>query len=234
MAQNASASGGVASTPEKVGGTTSTNGSNVSRMLRRSVVRLVVLIIVYIVLLALIKFVFGYLSHRTFLTGSLAYMPYVDVPLSIVFGILIVFEFAQIIYWNLRFKLPHPEAASVRSVFRILGIVAVVIVVVSAYVSPTAAAGLGAFAGLVVGFATQQVLGQAIAGLFLSLSRPFKADDKVNIASQEGIVVDVSTLFTLLDTDQAVILVPNNSIISTVIKRYKPQPPQQPIAEQKK
>lgn len=232
MTQNTSAAGaqdtlGKAATVKPI------NDSSVSRMLRRSVIRLVFFILVYIVLLAVIKFIFGFLSHRTFLTDSQAYMPYVDVPLSIVFGILIVFEFAQIIYWNLRFKLPHPEAASVRSVFRILGIVAVVVVVVSAYVSPTAAAGLGAFAGLVVGFATQQVLGQAIAGLFLALSRPFQANDKVNIVNQEGVVVNVSTLFTFLDTDQAAILVPNNSIISTVIKRYKPQTTQSTV-EQKK
>jgi small-conductance mechanosensitive channel len=33
---------------------------------------------------------------------------------------------------------------------------------------------LGGFIGLVVGFASQQVLGQAVAGLFLLIARPFK------------------------------------------------------------
>jgi small conductance mechanosensitive channel len=36
-----------------------------------------------------------------------------------------------------------------------------------------AAAALGGFIGLVKGFATQQVLGQAVAGTFLLLARPF-------------------------------------------------------------
>lgn len=191
-------------------------------MLSKSIAKLLILVVTYIIVLAVLKYIFGYISGIRFLSGAEAYAPYVDIPVSLVFGALIVLEFAQTVYWNLRLKLPHPEAASVRSVFRIIGIVAAVVVVISAYVSPTAAAGLGAFAGLVIGFSTQQVLGQAIAGLFLAISRPFKVDDKVNVANQEGTVVDISSLFTVLDTDQAVILVPNNAIVSAVIKRYKP------------
>jgi len=47
---------------------------------------------------------------------------------------------------------------------------------------------LGGFLGMVVGFASQQVLGRAIAGPFLLMARPFKIGD--------GVVDDAVTLFT--------------------------------------
>ncbi len=194
----------------------------VGEMMRRTLVRLIVLIIVFVLVEAAVQFVFGYVSHFPYLGGAPSYLPYAQIPLALLFSVLIVMEFAQLIYWNLRLKLAHAEAASARSVFRIIGIVAAIVVVVGAYISPTSAAGLGAFAGLVVGFATQQVMGQAIAGIFLSITRPFKAGDKVNVASQDGTVNEVTSLFTVLDTPDTKVLIPNSGVISQVIKVTKP------------
>ncbi|MEM3671105.1 MAG: mechanosensitive ion channel family protein [Thermoprotei archaeon] len=196
------------------------------KMFRDSLVWLIVYVLVLVLVLAVIKLVFAEVSKAPFLHGALGYEAYADVPVSIALGALIAFKLSDVIYWNLRLKLAHAEAASVRSVFRIIGIVAVIVTTVSAYVSATAAAGLGAFAGLVVGFATQQVLGQAVAGVFLSVSRPFKAGDNVNVQGQQGKVVDVSALFTVLDTGQETVLIPNSSVIANIIKRSKPAPPQ--------
>jgi small-conductance mechanosensitive channel len=47
---------------------------------------------------------------------------------------------------------------------------------------------------MVIRFATQQVLGQAIAGLFVLLVRPIKIGDKVNVAGEAGIVEDLNPL----------------------------------------
>jgi small conductance mechanosensitive channel len=41
-------------------------------------------------------------------------------------------------------------------------------------------------------------LGQAIAGLFILITRPLKIGDKVVLGGDEGIVEDVSTLFTTI------------------------------------
>ena len=68
--------------------------------------------------------------------------------------------------------------------------------------------------GMAVGFAFQQVLGQAIAGLFLLIARPFKIGDAVVIAGEDGVVDDVATLFTrVVKADGVVVLIPNNTII---------------------
>jgi small conductance mechanosensitive channel len=83
---------------------------------------------------------------------------------------------------------------------------------------------LGGFIGLVVGFASQQVLGQAIAGLFILITRPLKIGDKVVLGGDEGIVEDVSTLFTtIVKPDGVKVLIPNNSILGAKIY-MKPSP----------
>ncbi|MEM2967589.1 MAG: mechanosensitive ion channel, partial [Candidatus Caldarchaeum sp.] len=73
---------------------------------------------------------------------------------------------------------------------------------------------LGGFIGIVIGFASQQVLGQAVSGLFLLISRPFKVGDQVVLGGDEGVVEDVSTLFTVVrKNDGTKVLIPNNTII---------------------
>ncbi len=193
--------------------------------LRRSLIRLIVLIVLLIVILALIKLGFSRISGIHGLAGASSYEVYVDIPVTLLFAVLIVFAFADTIYWNLRLRLPHPEASSVRSVFRVIGIVAAIVAVTASFISATAAAALGALAGIVVGLATQQVLSQALAGIFLSTSRPFKVADRVNAGGQEGLVVDVTSLFTVLDTEQARVYIPNNTVLTNVIKQYKQQKP---------
>jgi len=217
--------------PTSVGQTMQTDAQQIgpsespSVGLRRSLIRLIVLIVVLIVILALIKFGFTRVSGVHGFAGAPSYEVYVDIPVTLLFAVLIVFAFADTIYWNLRLKLPHPEASSVRSVFRIIGIVAAIVAVTASFISATAAAALGALAGIVVGLSTQQVLSQALAGIFLSTSRPFKVADRVNAGGQEGLVVDITSLFTVLDTEQAKVYIPNNTVLTNVIKQYKQQKP---------
>jgi hypothetical protein len=72
-----------------------------------------------------------------------------------------------------------------------------------------AAATLGGFVDLVIGFATQQVLGQAIAGTFLLLAGPFKIGDKIVGAGQEGVVEDITAMYTVIrDAEGNKVLIP--------------------------
>lgn len=152
-------------------------------------------------------------------TQSVAgYEPYVNVLISLLFGYFIVQAFANVIYWNLRLKYDHSTAASMRSVFRLIGIGALVAAIAGGVAGGTAGVALGGFIGIVIGFASQQVLGQAVAGMFILLARPFRIKDHVNIVGEEGIVEEVSTLFTYLSKpDGTTVLVPNNSIIGNKI-----------------
>jgi len=137
--------------------------------LRRSIVRLIVLIVLLIAILALIKLGFSRISNVRGFGGAPSYQVYVDIPVTLLFAVFIVFTFADVIYWNLRLRLPHPEAASVRPVLRIIGLVAAIVAVTASFVSATAAAALGALAGIVIGLSTQQVFPNTSRDILIQL-----------------------------------------------------------------
>jgi small-conductance mechanosensitive channel len=137
-------------------------------------------------------------------------MAYMQILLAIAFGYLIVSGIATFFYWFMRAKYDHATAAAIKNIVKIIGIGAMV-----AAIAGGAAAGiaLGGFIGMVIGFASQQVLGQAISGLFLLISRPFRIGNSVSLAGEDGIVDDIATLFTIIiKTDGTKVLIPNNSI----------------------
>jgi len=56
-------------------------------------------------------------------------------------------------------------------------------------------------------------------GPTISFYRVYKS---TNIETVDyGVVVDITSLFTVLDTDQARVYIPNNSVLTNVIKQYK-------------
>jgi small-conductance mechanosensitive channel len=105
---------------------------------------------------------------------------------------------------------------------KLLGIGALVAALAGAVSGGPAAAALGGFIGLVIGFATQQVLGQAIAGTFLLLARPFKIGDKIVGAGQEGVVEDISAMYTVIrDAEGNKVLIPSTKLVGDILKIKK-------------
>ena len=71
-------------------------------------------------------------------------------------------------------------------------------------------------------FATQQVLGQAIAGTFLLLARPFKIGDTIVGAGQEGVVEDISAMYTVIrDAEGNKVLIPSTKLVGDILKIKK-------------
>ena len=174
-------------------------------------------IIVYVIVSAIVKYIFESILPM-FHINVVKYESYVQILLAFAFGYLIVSGIAQIFYYSLLPKYGHPTAAAVRNIVRIVGIGALAASIAGAVAGGAAGVALGGFLGIVIGFASQQVLGQAVAGLFLLIARPFKINDNVNIAGEDGIVEDVSSLFTtVIKSDGTKVLIPNNAIIGNKI-----------------
>ena len=154
------------------------------------------------------------------------YGTYINIVLALVFGYMIVKSVANFMYWSTAIRYPHGTAAAIRSITQIVGIGALLAAIAGGVAGGAAGVALGGFLGLVVGFASQQVLGQAVAGLFLLIARPFKHGDYVSITGEQGTVEDVNSMFTIVKKDDGTtVLIPNNSIIGNKI--YFPKPPQQ-------
>lgn len=175
------------------------------------------MIMVYIVLYVVISIATQHIVGSvlpSFEINITDYSSYINILLALAFGYLIVSNVANLFYWTLRVKHPHSTAAAVKNVIKMIGIGALAATIAGGVAGGTAGVALGGFIGLVIGFATQQVLGQAVAGLFLLIIRPFKIGDAVSIAGEDGAVEDIATLFTkILKSDGTRVLIPNNAII---------------------
>jgi small-conductance mechanosensitive channel len=81
-------------------------------------------------------------------------------------------------------------------------------------------AGLG-IAGLIIGFALQDIIKHFAAGVLLLMLRPFRIGDKVRIGVHEGHVQDVQLRATVLKTivgDE--VLIPNADVYNSAIVNY--------------
>ncbi len=79
-------------------------------------------------------------------------------------------------------------------------------------------AGAG-FLGIVVGFAAQNVLADVIAGILLYMDAPFKIGDWIEVAGEEGIVVDITLRSTRIKNfDGVFVSIPNRIAEGEVLK----------------
>jgi small conductance mechanosensitive channel len=110
-------------------------------------------------------------------------------------------------------------AKSIRSLTRIIGAIVIAAIIVS-YLSqnPAVAASIGTISGLVVGFASQNLLGNMIAGMYLALTRPFKIGDMITVFGNSGKVYDIGLLnCEILMKNGNIVRAPSSSLLTTPI-----------------
>lgn len=185
--------------------------------------RLVLWIVLYVVVMAIVQAVFQFIAAPPLsLTQALDYKIYVDILLTLFFGWQIVKAFADIVALPVAKKQGETAGRAVSNLIKLIGIGALAAALAGAVSGGAAAAALGGFIGLVIGFATQQVLGQAVAGTFLLLARPFKIGEKIVGAGQEGVVEDITAMYTVIrDAEGNKVLIPNNKLIGDILKIKK-------------
>jgi small-conductance mechanosensitive channel len=182
--------------------------------------KLALWIVIYVVVMAAVQATFQVLQG--IYAPVMGYKVYVDILLTLFFGWQIVKAFADIVAYPVAKKQGETAGKAVANLVKLLGIGALVAALAGAVSGGAAAAALGGFIGLVIGFATQQVLGQSVAGTFLLLARPFKIGDKIVGAGQEGVVEDITAMYTVVrDAEGNKILIPNNKLIGDILKIKK-------------
>ncbi len=197
-------------------------------ILEKGYVKSLTKLIIYVIIYAAVMAAFQWLEINV-LPELKAYSIYINVGLTFVFGYLIIVAFADTIYHFMRIKYTHDVARAFRNVFLLIGVGALITAIAGAVGGGLAGVSVGGFLGIVIGFATQQVMGQAVAGLFLLISRPFKINDHVNLLGEEGIVEDLSILFTVIKKmdNTTTVLIPNNMILGNKIYVLPPVQQQQ-------
>jgi small-conductance mechanosensitive channel len=76
-----------------------------------------------------------------------------------------------------------------------------------------------AVVGLIIGFASQRVIGNAVSGILIALSQPLRIGDEVEVEGTKGVVEEISLTYTWIRThDNDRLVVPNQNIASTSIR----------------
>ena len=136
-----------------------------------------------------------------------------------------VIEITSNAFHDLTYDYLKDTSKSIKILMRILGAIVIIAIIIS-YLSndPVVAASIGTISGLVVGFASQNIIGNIIAGLYLAILRPFKLGDEITAFSNTGIIFDIGLISTKLHTsDNKIVLVPNSSLVTTTIVLNKRQ-----------
>jgi small conductance mechanosensitive channel len=146
------------------------------------------------------------------------YSTFLKVGVAATIGYIVINSVANIFY-QLSYDALKKNADIIRILIRIVGAIIVISIIIS-YLSedPIIAASIGTITGIVIGFASQNVIGNLISGLYLAITRPFRIGDKATVFGNTGIIFDIGLLYTRLRNDDGhIILAPNMSMVSTTI-----------------
>lgn len=136
-----------------------------------------------------------------------------------------VIEIISNAFHDLTYDYLKDTSKSIKILMRILGSIVIIAIIIS-YLSndPIVAASIGTISGLVVGFASQNIIGNIIAGLYLAILRPFKLGDEITAFNNTGVIFDIGLITTkLYTTDNKIVLIPNSSMVTTTIVLNKRQ-----------
>ena len=75
-----------------------------------------------------------------------------------------------------------------------------------------------AILGVIIGLASQQTLGNFIAGLLIATTQPVRIGDRVSYAGETGVVEEIGLTYTFIRTvDRRRLVVPNSKLASDTI-----------------
>jgi small-conductance mechanosensitive channel len=183
------------------------NSEKKQRSLFKSITIMFVAIIIVVVAGSLIE---QFLEPR--------YGPYLKTGVVAVIGYFVINSLANVFY-KLSYDALKNSAEVIRILIRIIGAIVVISIIIS-YLSqdPIIATSIGTITAIVIGFASQNVLGNLISGLYLAIIRPFRIGEKVTVFGNTGVIYDIGLLYSRLRTEDGdIILAPNTSMITTTI-----------------
>lgn len=188
----------------------SNNSSSAEKKQRSLFKTITIMIIVVAVVVAASSLIEQFLEHR--------YGPYLKIGVVAVIGYFVINSLANVFY-KLSYDALKNNAEIIRILIRIIGAIVVISVIIS-YLSqdPLIATSIGTITAIVIGFASQNVLGNLISGLYLAITRPFRIGEKVTMFGNTGIIYDIGLMYSRLRTDEGdIILAPNTSMVTTTI-----------------
>jgi len=140
--------------------------------------------------------------------------------------VLVVIVVARLVDWWLARRTLPPEAETRYRVLRraitttiiTVGLFSALLVIPQVRAVAGALLASSAILGLIIGLASQQTLGNFIAGILIATTQPVRIGDRVSYAGEHGVVEEIGLTYTFIRTvDRRRLVVPNSKLASDSI-----------------
>jgi small-conductance mechanosensitive channel len=161
-------------------------------------------------------------SHRNvapFITNQQKYILAIEAAGLAVFMVELALRLA-----TLRLHTPKMEDQRnrIRLMVRIVGYTISAISVISILASnATLGISAGAILGVVIAFATQNIVGSMLAAVIILSTRMVRVGEEITVNQTKGVIAEINLTHTVLSVGENVVFVPNSMVISNIVQRQK-------------
>jgi small-conductance mechanosensitive channel len=140
--------------------------------------------------------------------------------------LLLITAVARLVDWWLARKPVPPEVETRYRVLRraitttiiAVGLFSALLVIPQVRAVAGALLASSAILGVILGLASQQTLGNFIAGILIATTQPVRIGDRVSYAGEQGVVEEIGLTYTFIRTvDRRRLVVPNSKLASDTI-----------------
>ena len=162
------------------------------------------------------------ISHRNVIPFVATQQKYIITIEAAILGAFLVETIARII----SLSLSRPELANygvrIRLIVRVVGYLIAAVAVVSILASdPALAISVGAIIGVIIAFATQNVMANILAAILILNTRMIRIGEEITITGVKGTVKDITLIHTIISADDDIIFVPNSVVMSNAVRRKR-------------
>jgi len=142
-------------------------------------------------------------------------------------AIVVASLIAKLIDWRIARKNLTPESVTRYRVLRrtlysaiiFVGVLSALLVIPGVRAIAGGVLASSAVVGLVIGFASQRTIGNAVAGVLIAITQPLRIGDQVEVEGVKGIVEEIGLTYTWIRTrDNDRLVVPNEKLASQSIR----------------
>jgi small-conductance mechanosensitive channel len=111
---------------------------------------------------------------------------------------------------------------SARVIIRTAGYLVVGVAIISILASNSALAiSIGTITGVVIGFATQNLLSNMLGGIILVVNRVARSGDEITFMGNTGRVVEIRLIYTVIDSGDNLVFIPNSAMLTNAVQLKK-------------
>ncbi len=142
--------------------------------------------------------------------------------------IFLAFWIAAIIVKRLITKIPN-QSTQKKQVFELLASISKIAIITIGLITALGSAGLNVSAivaslgltGFALSFALKDFLSNILAGIMVLLYQPYKIGNSITVTGSIGKVIEINLRYTVLDTENEKILIPNSTMLKSIVNVAK-------------